>query len=244
MNGKRDIIIVITAVICVLITAAFALLSGKNAEQGETEIEIKSESITASPITTAAVTETSTAVTETEQIIVTEPTTEYTYININTADFAMLQKLDGIGEVTAAEIIRYRNENGRFRNIEEIMLVTGIGEATFEKISPHIYVENPVYPSSVPEPETEPDTESETEPSAESGTEHIITLEEIAPLDINTATEEELLLLPHVNEEIAADIIKLRNDLNGYSSVYELLFIEKLEQKQVAEMAEFVIVGQ
>ncbi len=244
MNGKRDIIIVITAVICVLITAAFALLSGKNAEQGETEIEIKSESITASPITTAAVTETSTAVTETEQIIVTEPTTEYTYININTADSAMLQKLEGIGEVTAAEIIRYRNENGSFRNIEEIMLVTGIGEATFEKISPHIYVENPVYPSSVPEPETEPDTESETEPSAESGTEHIITLEEIAPLDINTATAEELLLLPHVNEEIAADIIKLRNDLNGYSSVYELLFIEKLEQKQVAEMAEFVIVGQ
>lgn len=244
MNGKRDIIIVITAVICVLITAAFALLSGKNAEQGETEIEIKSESITASPITTAAVTETSTAVTETEQIIVTEPTTEYTYININTADTAMLQKLEGIGEVTAAEIIRYRNEYGSFRNIEEIMLVTGIGEATFEKISPHIYVENPVYPSSVPEPETEPDTESETEPSAESGTEHIITLEEIAPLDINTATAEELLLLPHVNEEIAADIIKLRNDLNGYSSVYELLFIEKLEQKQVAEMAEFVIVGQ
>lgn len=244
MNGKRDIIIVITAVICVLITAAFALLSGKNAEQGETEIEIKSESITALPITTAAVTETSTAVTETEQIIVTEPTTEYTYININTADSAMLQKLEGIGEVTAAEIIRYRNENGSFRNIEEIMLVTGIGEATFEKISPHIYVENPVYPSSVPEPETEPDTESETEPSAESGTEHIITLEEIAPLDINTATAEELLLLPHVNEEIAADIIKLRNDLNGYSSVYELLFIEKLEQKQVAEMAEFVIVGQ
>lgn len=244
MNGKRDIIIVITAVICVLITAVFALLSGKNAEQGETEIEIKSESITASPITTAAVTETSTAVTETEQIIVTEPTTEYTYININTADSAMLQKLEGIGEVTAAEIIRYRNENGSFRNIEEIMLVTGIGEATFEKISPHIYVENPVYPSSVPEPETEPDTESETEPSAESGTEHIITLEEIAPLDINTATAEELLLLPHVNEEIAADIIKLRNDLNGYSSVYELLFIEKLEQKQVAEMAEFVIVGQ
>ncbi|MBP3309712.1 MAG: helix-hairpin-helix domain-containing protein [Ruminococcus sp.] len=244
MNGKRDIIIIITAVICVLITAAFALLSGKNAEQGETEIEIKSESITASSITTAAVTETSTAVTETKQKIVTEPTTEYTYININTADSAMLQKLEGIGEVTAAEIIRYRNEYGSFLNIEEIMLVTGIGEATFEKISPHIYVENPVYPSSVPEPETEPDTESETEPSAESGTEHIITLEEIAPLDINTATAEELLLLPHVNEEIAADIIKLRNDLNGYSSVYELLFIEKLEQKQVAEMAEFVIVGQ
>lgn len=242
MNGKRDVIMIIASIICIVVTAVLTIQSRNGEELSVTNIEIKTESVIVQPATTAVLTEKSTAVTETRPVYVTESAAEHTYININTADSETLQKLDGIGTAAAEEIIRYRNENGGFRNIEEIMLVTGIGEVTFEKIRLCIYVENPVYPSS--EPETEPETVTDTEPESEPETEHSLTLEEISPLDINTATVEELVLLPHVNEEIAADIIKLRNDLNGYSSIYELLFIEKLEQKQVAEMAEFVIVGQ
>ena len=61
-------------------------------------------------------------------------------ININTASAADLQKLNGIGEKKAADIIAYREKNGPFTAIEDIMKVTGIGEKTFEKIKDNIEV--------------------------------------------------------------------------------------------------------
>ena len=48
--------------------------------------------------------------------------------------------LVGIGEVLAAEIIRFRETEGPFRAIEDIMRVSGIGESAFEKIRERIRV--------------------------------------------------------------------------------------------------------
>lgn len=62
-------------------------------------------------------------------------------ININTADVTTLCLLDDIGEKTAMNIIAYREENGDFESVEDIMLVKGIGEKTFEKIKNYIYTE-------------------------------------------------------------------------------------------------------
>lgn len=59
-------------------------------------------------------------------------------ININTAGSEELQLLDGIGPVTAQKIIEYREENGRFRSIEDIKEVSGIGDKTFEKFKDDI----------------------------------------------------------------------------------------------------------
>ncbi len=53
-------------------------------------------------------------------------------VNINTADQKTLETLPGIGPVKAQNIIKYREEHGPFRSIEEIMNVSGIGEKTFE----------------------------------------------------------------------------------------------------------------
>ena len=61
-------------------------------------------------------------------------------ININLATTETLKQLKGIGDVKAQAIIDYRNENGRFKNINEILNVKGIGEKTFEKIKDHITV--------------------------------------------------------------------------------------------------------
>ncbi len=61
-------------------------------------------------------------------------------ININTADSSQLQTLSGIGEVTAGKIIDYREANGSFSSIEDIKLVSGIGDKKFEAIKDDIYV--------------------------------------------------------------------------------------------------------
>ena len=55
-------------------------------------------------------------------------------ININTADENLLTTLTGIGKVKAENIIRYREQNGKFDKIEDIMKVSGIGPSGFEKI--------------------------------------------------------------------------------------------------------------
>ena len=61
-------------------------------------------------------------------------------IDINSATAEELDTLPGIGPTTAQKIIDYRDENGPFQAIEDIMNVSGIGPATFEEIQDLITV--------------------------------------------------------------------------------------------------------
>lgn len=61
-------------------------------------------------------------------------------VNLNTATKEELMTLSGIGESRAEDIIRYREENGGFQNIEDIMKVSGIKDAAFQKIKDRITV--------------------------------------------------------------------------------------------------------
>lgn len=61
-------------------------------------------------------------------------------ININTADEALLMTLPGIGAARAAAIVAYRDANGRFESIEDIMNVSGIKESAYAKIKDLITV--------------------------------------------------------------------------------------------------------
>ena len=61
-------------------------------------------------------------------------------ISINDASIDELTSLSGIGESKARAIIEYRSEHGLFSNIEEILNVSGIGEALFEKIKDNITI--------------------------------------------------------------------------------------------------------
>lgn len=61
-------------------------------------------------------------------------------ININTASTEELMTIPGIGEAKAASIIKYRETNGRFQAIEDIMNIQGIKEGVFSKIQDYITV--------------------------------------------------------------------------------------------------------
>ena len=62
-------------------------------------------------------------------------------INLNTADVSQLTTLTGVGESKALAIIAYREENGPFTSVEDIMNVPGIKEGTYEKIKDKIAIE-------------------------------------------------------------------------------------------------------
>ena len=61
-------------------------------------------------------------------------------MNLNSASAAQLQTLPGVGASAAQRIVDYRQKNGSFKKIEELMNVKGIGEKSFLKLKPLITV--------------------------------------------------------------------------------------------------------
>ena len=59
-------------------------------------------------------------------------------VSINTGTLQELQTLSGVGESKAKAIIKYREENGLFNSLDDVMNVSGIGDALFEKIKDYI----------------------------------------------------------------------------------------------------------
>ncbi len=64
-------------------------------------------------------------------------------IDINTASAADLERLPGVGARLAERIIEYRDKNGGFKKVEELMNVQGIGEKSFLRLKPLISVTPP-----------------------------------------------------------------------------------------------------
>lgn len=62
-------------------------------------------------------------------------------ININTASAAELESLPGIGKKTAASIVAYRTEKGKFKATKDLLKVKGIGEKSFDKLKNLVSVE-------------------------------------------------------------------------------------------------------
>lgn len=74
-----------------------------------------------------------------EEINLEENNDDSEKVNINTANKTQLKELDGIGDTLADNIIKYRN-NSKFKSIEDILNVDGIGQAKYEKIKEYICI--------------------------------------------------------------------------------------------------------
>lgn len=61
-------------------------------------------------------------------------------VNVNSADAAQLALLPRVGPSVAQRIIAFRKENGPFKSPEDLMLVQGVGEKTFQLLKPYLAV--------------------------------------------------------------------------------------------------------
>ena len=62
-------------------------------------------------------------------------------LNLNTATEKELDTLPGIGEALARRIVEYREEHGGFRAVEELMEISGIGDATFSELRDKVTID-------------------------------------------------------------------------------------------------------
>lgn len=70
-------------------------------------------------------------------------------VNLNTATQVQLESLPGLGAKAAERILEYRQKNGRFKKVEDLMNVKGIGEKSFLKLKPLLTVTEKAAPSGV-----------------------------------------------------------------------------------------------
>ena len=61
-------------------------------------------------------------------------------VNINSAGIEELSLLPRVGPTVAQRIVDFREENGDFKSTEDLLLVKGIGEKTFERMAPYVTV--------------------------------------------------------------------------------------------------------
>lgn len=171
-------------------------------------------------------------------------------IDINFASKEELCSLSGIGDELSNRIIEYRNNGNYFYAIEDITVISGIGNNFLEMNKYKIMVDTTKLPkrevTTVPfETElpkettettiiTETSTSSETEASTISVTEitsiettvtTTSTYKEIQKINLNEATYEELMNLP-ISSEIAENILETRDKIEYFSSKTELYIVE------------------
>jgi competence protein ComEA len=151
-------------------------------------------------------------------------------ININTANLSELNKLNGVGDVTAKKIIEYREKNGPFKTIDDVSKVTGVGPKTFEKFKSQITIDG-----STKAPEiTTPTPSKDPAPVAVSSSNKI---------NINTASIAELNKLNGVGDVTAKRIIEYRDANGPFKSIEDLGKVNGIGPKTLEKFRDQVTLG-
>lgn len=143
-------------------------------------------------------------------------------INLNSASGMQLELLKGIGSTKADAIIAYRQKNGPFKSVGDIMNVSGIGPATYDKIKDRL---------TLGEMAT---NQSKTSPSDS---------KEQGKIDINSCTQSELEKLSGIGPVKAKSIIEYREQIGSFRHCQDLLLVKGIGEKTLENLIPFITVS-
>lgn len=136
-------------------------------------------------------------------------------IDPNTATAAELMRLPRVGPALAQRILADRDANGRYRSLDQLGRVAGIGERTLELLAPHVDLGPVPFGAG-----TAAGAGASAGPTARAGP------GEGAPIDVNRATADELVALPGVGPVLAGRIVAYRDSAGPFRSVSELASVK------------------
>ena len=151
----------------------------------------------------------------------------FSSVNINKANLKELKSLPRIGKKKAAAIIEYRKLNGKFKNIEELSKVHGIGKKTVKNLSDLISVTDDLN-------QTDKENQEDT----------IITEEVADPggkININIASEGELLMLPGIGKVKVLKIVDYRKK-HYFSKISDIKNVKGIGEKNFEKISGFITV--
>jgi len=167
-------------------------------------------------------------------------------ININTATLDELCTLKGIGPAKAREIINYRSGKP-FDAIEELMKVKGIGKATFEGIRDKITVGERIEKKELKEKSVPTTTTqvlaSPTSPKQKMKEEVSTKAAPGGKININSATQKELMTLKGIGEVRAKQIIEYRERSGPFRSIEDLKRVKGIGEKTFLALRDKITVG-
>ncbi len=138
-------------------------------------------------------------------------------IDINEADIDKLKELPRVGEVTAQEIISYRERQGGIASLEELQNIDGLGPATIQQMEDYVRLDEATAPAAPAV--SEPDR-----------------------ININSASQQDLVKLPRVGPVRAAEIVEYREERGGFDNLEELKNISGIGPVTLEEIREMAVV--
>jgi competence protein ComEA len=135
-----------------------------------------------------------------------------------------LNRLPGVGPVTAKAVVEDREKRGGFRSAEDLLRVRGIGPATLERIRPFLSLSGEV-----------PSLPGEVPPGAQDPA--------VRRLDLNHASAEELQALPGIGPALAARILESRARDGPFRTPEDLLRVRGIGPATLARLRDLVIAG-
>ena len=164
-------------------------------------------------------------------------------IDLNRADRTELQQIPKIGPKLAEAIDTHRTANGPFNSVEELGQVRGIGPQTLDTVRPYLRVEPGAPPATDPpiphRSQYRPTPPASQPPAWGSRVQKLQPGD--PPIDVNAASEDELLRLPGVGAVTARNIIAARAD-RPFRSVDDLDRVKGIGPKTLDKFRPFVVV--
>lgn len=163
---------------------------------------------------------------------------ETTALDLNLASKSELRLLPGLGEALAQRVVDHRQRVGRFRSVEDLRKVSGIGPKTLERLRPHLFVTLPE--AFVADDESEPMAAASK--SSQRGTTVSKKASELTePINVNAANQAELQKLPGIGPKLSQRILDERGK-GPFKSIDELRRVAGIGPKTLEKLRPHVTI--